>query len=184
MPSDPQASFAAASLASKVISEKVLPVSTPAPAANAKPQSQHADKKSAGSFKIWIFTVAVVVIAAGMFWALHSTGGNGAGEGTPEATLPLETFIVNLEGPGQRAYLRIGITLGLSNPVTRNSKEDVPIAAARDAILSVLATAKAEELLTADGKDRLKADLLRVLDARAPQLGVRNVYFTEFLVQM
>ncbi|MGA9476103.1 MAG: flagellar basal body-associated FliL family protein [Terriglobales bacterium] len=100
-----------------------------------------------------------------------------------KSTLPLETFVVNLSGGGQRAYLRLGVTLGLAHVLPRN-REEVAVPLVRDAILSVLANAKADELLTTQGKEQLKADLLRSITHRAPELGVESVFFTEFLVQM
>lgn len=105
-------------------------------------------------------------------------------EGAAESTLALETFVVNLTGSGQRAYLRVGITLGLAHPLPRNQPEAVPTALVRDTILSVLATAQPEELLKLEGKRQLKEELLKALQERAPQIAVQNVYFTEFLVQM
>ncbi len=132
--------------------------------------------------------VAVVVLAltaAGIFFWLgpeHST--NAAGGGAAESTLALETFVVNLDGSGQRAYLRVGITLGSSQPFPRNRADAIPTALMRDTILAVLATAQPEELLKLEGKRQLKEHLLNALQERVPQLAVNNVYFTEFLVQM
>lgn len=57
------------------------------------------------------------------------------------------------------------------------------MARVRDTILGVLALAKVEDLMTAAGKNKLKQDLLRALQERAPELGVEEVYFTEFLIQ-
>ncbi|MGA7683712.1 MAG: flagellar basal body-associated FliL family protein [Terriglobales bacterium] len=139
--------------------------------------------KPAAKSGLWIYASLALAIAGGVFFWLHSAGGKGTGDAAGEVTLPLETFVVNLDGSGQRAYLRAGITLGLSRPV-RGSKDDVPVAALRDTILSVLASARADQLLTADGKERLKADLLHALTDRVPQAGVQSIYFTEFLVQM
>ena len=101
-----------------------------------------------------------------------------------ESTLALETFVVNLNGSGQRAYLRVGITLGMAHPLPRNRAEGVPTALVRDTILSVLATAQPEALLQVEGKRQLKEELLKALQERVPQMAVENVYFTEFLVQM
>lgn len=102
-----------------------------------------------------------------------------------ESTLALETFVVNLNGSGQRAYLRVGITLGMAHPPsTRNRAEGVPTALVRDTILSVLATAQPEALLQIEGKRQLKEELLKALQERVPQMAIENVYFTEFLVQM
>jgi flagellar basal body-associated protein FliL len=140
-----------------------------------------APKKS----KAWLAAVLALGLgAAGTFVWLRPAHSTSAAEGTAESTLVLETFVVNLGGSGQRAYLRAGITLGLAHPVPRNQAEAVPTALVRDTILSVLATASPEDLLKLEGKRQLKDQLLKALQERAPQLAVQNVYFTEFLVQM
>ena len=65
----------------------------------------------------------------------------------------------------------------------KRGEEMAPVAQVRDTILSVLAEAKVDELMTAAGKTKLKEDLLHALQERVPQLGVEEVYFTEFLIQ-
>ena len=129
-------------------------------------------------------TLAVGLIAAGAFawWNLERPA--TASESAGESTLPLETFVVNLEGSGQRAYLRVGITLGLSHPVSNRKGEMPPMALVRDTILAVLATGQPEELLKVEGKRQLKDQLLKALQEKVPQMAVEDVYFTEFLVQM
>jgi flagellar basal body-associated protein FliL len=129
--------------------------------------------------------VAVVLGAVGIFIWLGAQHSTGASESvTAESTLPLETFVVNLTGSSQRAYLRVGITLGLAHPLPRNQAEAVSTAPVRDTILSILATSQPDELLKIEGKRQLKDELLKALQERVPQLAVENVYFTEFLVQM
>jgi flagellar basal body-associated protein FliL len=134
------------------------------------------------SSKGWLIAVlALGLAAAGIFIWLRPEHSAGA---TVESTMALETFVVNLNDSGQRAYLRVGITLGLSQPLPHNKADSIPTALMRDTILSVLATAQPEELLKVEGKRQLKDKVLKALQERAPQLAVSNVYFTEFLVQM
>jgi len=183
---DLQSSFASAAHASKAIADRAVQnaSSVSSPAGNAELPS--AGRKQVGNRSVWIYAaVAVAVLGGGIFLWLNSgeAGGKRAGEAAEKSTLPLETFVVNLEGGGSRSYLRVGVTLGLSNPLPR-AKEAVAVPLVRDAILSVLTSAKADQLLTTEGKEQLKADLLRSITERAPQLGVESVYFTEFLVQM
>lgn len=59
----------------------------------------------------------------------------------------------------------------------------VSMATIRDSILTVLAQCTSEQLLTPQGKAKLKADLLNSLNRDVPDLRAREVYFTEFLVQ-
>ena len=54
----------------------------------------------------------------------------------------------------------------------------------RDTIVSILSTVKPQAVSDAEGKEKLKSEILRALQGRAPQLGIEEVYFTEFLVQM
>lgn len=100
----------------------------------------------------------------------------------------LESFVVNVADPEENRFLRIGIDLGLEKPLpTKDGKGgagDLPIARIRDCILSVLSTWHSDALLSPEGKQKLKDELLRALRDRVPELGVKEVYFTEFLVQL
>ena len=130
---------------------------------------------------LWLAIVFALGLGTGIFfWLRPQPSASAAGE----STITLETFVVNLNDSGQRAYLRVGITLGLAHPIPRNQPEAVPIALVRDTILSVLATARPDGLLGIEGKRQLKDELLKALQDRVPQMAVENVYFTEFLVQM
>jgi flagellar basal body-associated protein FliL len=139
--------------------------------------------------------LALLLASGGIFvWLASQRSANNPEAAAAESTLPLETFVINLTnanlngasstGSSQRAYLRVGITLGLAHPLPRSQAETPPTALVRDTILSVLAGAQPDELLKVEGKRQLKGELLKALQERVPQLAVENVYFTEFLVQM
>jgi len=130
--------------------------------------------------------VLTVVLGAGafFFWLRPLHRASAAESASVQPTLALETFVVNLSGSGERGYLRVGVSLGLSRPVTSGNQDEVPTALVRDTVLSVLSSAPPEQLLQPEGKRQLKAELLRALQERVPQLGIQDVYFTEFLVQM
>jgi flagellar basal body-associated protein FliL len=102
-----------------------------------------------------------------------------------KGVLHLEAFVVNLADPEENRFLRVGIDLGLENPFpTKESKEgDVPIPRIRDAILAVLSTWHSDALLAPEGKQKLKDEVVHALRERVPELGVKEVYFTDFLVQ-
>ena len=130
------------------------------------------------------FVLPALALAAVGGWFLTRNGNPSAEAGSVssiQSTVHLETFVLNLADSDQRAYLRVGIDLGLGRELKRD--EPVPVAQIRDTVLGVLAQAKAEELLSADGKTKLKEKLLRSLQERIPRLGIEEVYFTEFLIQ-
>jgi flagellar FliL protein len=101
-----------------------------------------------------------------------------------KGVLHLESFVVNLADPEDNRFLRVGIDLGLGNPPPGKGGEgDVPTARIRDCILAVLSTWHSEALLAPEGKEKLKDELLHSLQLRVPELGVKEIYFTDFLVQ-
>jgi len=130
-----------------------------------------------------VVPVVILAVIGLWFWAGRGseTSAEANGETQVKATLHLETFVLNLADTDQRSYLRVGIDLGLNQEPKRG--EAAPVAEVRDTILSVLAEAKVDDLMTAAGKARLKEKLLRALQDRVPKLGVEEVYFTEFLIQ-
>jgi flagellar protein FliL len=105
----------------------------------------------------------------------------------PKYVVHLEGFIVNLADPEETHFLRTTIDLGIDRLPDGARKEKanlaVPVARIRDVILSVLTLCKANDLLTPEGKAQLKKNLIDALNRTVPETGVREIYFTEFLVQ-
>jgi flagellar protein FliL len=105
----------------------------------------------------------------------------------PEYVAHLDPFTVNLADSEDSHFLRITIDLDLGHvPKGADSEKgngDFPTARVRDAVLAVLTLGKADVLITPDGKAALKHDLIEGLQQKVPEIDVRDVYFTEFLVQ-
>jgi flagellar FliL protein len=105
----------------------------------------------------------------------------------PKYLVHLEGFTVNLADPEETHFLRVTMDLGIDRLPQGVEKDKVatalPVGRIRDAILSVLTACKADSLLTLEGKTQLKKNLVESLNHSAPELGVKDVYFTEFLVQ-
>lgn len=118
--------------------------------------------------------------------AISSVGNDSIGA-VDKGVLHLEPFVVNLADPEENRFLRVGIDLGLERPLPgkegKGGEGDVPAARIRDCILYVLSTWRSEALLAPEGKQKLKDEILRALQDRVPELGVKEVYFTDFLVQ-
>lgn len=131
----------------------------------------------------WV--LAIVIAAGASFWLARSSGAGAApARNTVKSVVHLDTFVLNLAGPEPRSYLRVGIDVGTTtDPNTNAAAGGPPVALLRDTIIGVLSKSDADALLKTDGKDKLKAELVTALRERAPDLGVQEVYFTEFLVQ-
>lgn len=101
--------------------------------------------------------------------------------------LHLEPFVVNLADSEDNRFLRVGIDLGLETAVPakqgNGGESGVPTARIRDCVLSVVTTWRSDALLAAEGKQKLKDQILHALQSQVPELGVKEIYFTDFLVQ-
>jgi len=105
----------------------------------------------------------------------------------PETVLHLETFVVNLSDD-DRTYLRVGIDLAVVEPEAKKGEKEGAessgnVAEIRDTILGVLTATESTALMTSEGKQHIKEVLRNTLNTRIPELKVRDVYFTEFLIQ-
>ncbi len=140
-----------------------------------------------------LIAVVAVVVGVGGAWLFlgqsHGGDSTSASEGTSSApvVVHLEGFTVNLADREDNHFLRVTMDLALDHVPQGASREKpatgVPMARIRDTILAVLTVCNADTLLTPDGKIQLKKNLLTALNRDVPDVGVRDIYFTEFLVQ-
>ena len=115
----------------------------------------------------------------------------------PEAShiVLLEPLLVNLADAGDGAYLKVALALRVLDSGAKlgaTAKEekgkdstsgDETLAPVRDTVLSVCGRQTSDELLATSGKDHLRAALRDNLAKRNPELKVKDVFFTDFLVQ-
>ena len=147
------------------------------------------------SLRAVIYVVGLALFA-GVGWfgcrgVLQSPDAAGSsptsGSSKPTGILQLGSFVVNLADSEGGRFLRMGIDLGLESPLPSTwggeKGPGVPTARIRDSIQAVLTTWRSDALLAPDGKQKLKTELVRALRENVPELGVREVYFTDFLVQ-
>jgi flagellar FliL protein len=127
-----------------------------------------------------------------------SLGAAAAGaEGTsapadgPTHQVVLEPILVNLADEGGHAYLRLGLTLDVQGDAGKSEaagdgkpgKSEQELAV-RDTVLGVLGQQTSAWLLGPDGKEHLKIELKEALAKNNPQLKVKDLFFTDFLVQI
>jgi flagellar FliL protein len=184
-------------------SASASPASAPAPAPLAAPV--------AAKFPIVPLLIAVVVgvviatlaVGGGVYY-LARTGRlplQGGAAQKPDAialatthAMALEPLLVNLADAGGSSYLRVSLTLRVADVGDRKGtkaneekgKDDKGAedgAAVRDTVLTVLGRQTADGLLAADGKERLKTELKAALAEHNADLKVKDVFFTDFLVQ-
>jgi len=97
-------------------------------------------------------------------------------------TKKLETFIVNLADKDGTRYLRISMDLELETKETAQVV-DKRLPKIRDAILMILPTKKYEDIGTVEGKSSLRNEMLTKINELMVPESIKNIYFTEFVVQ-
>lgn len=148
------------------------------------------EEKKGGSKKIIFLIPLVLVLLAG--------GGGGAyfflfaKKDKKEATAPLPTqvgvmmdlgvFTVNLADSGVDAYARVSITIELSNEKVRQ-EVDRRLPIIKDAIIDVISSKTSSFVRTPEGRENLRLELIKRINTILFEGGVRNIYFTEFVVQ-
>lgn len=110
--------------------------------------------------------------------------GGAEGEGgpvtLPPAVLPLETFIVNLQVKG--SFLRTTIQLEFAEPeLPKTIESDVP--KIKDAIIRILSAKSSSELLTTEGKEKMRSEIRDGVNEVLGSEDVTQVFFTEFIIQ-
>ncbi|NOY52950.1 MAG: flagellar basal body protein FliL [Deltaproteobacteria bacterium] len=95
---------------------------------------------------------------------------------------PLQTFLVNIGDEEENRFLKTTLTLELDNDAVKDEL-DKRIAQVRDIILLQLSTKRFSDVRTVDGKYILREELLDKLNSILITGKIKNIYFTEFIVQ-
>lgn len=139
---------------------------------------------------MWKWIIIGVVIAslgAGAYvYFGYLPGKNANAEGKPEiehkAFFEMDTFLLNLADPGGKRYLKVTVKLELDDPkvseeLTAKNYE------VRDTALMLMSGKEFEDISTLAGKESLKRELITRLNGLLQTGQIKQMYFTEFLVQ-
>jgi flagellar FliL protein len=158
---------------------------------------------------VLIAVVALVLLAGGLVASQvvkvgDLLGQNGSGRAAAAPTpgsIPYQMpeHIVNLADKTGYRYLKIQVTLEFADPSHRPgelsgdaltqseavlSQTLMPYGpASDDFLITTLSQKTADELLTADGKETLRQQLLAGFRDRIPAPPLQQLYFTEFVIQ-
>jgi flagellar FliL protein len=93
-----------------------------------------------------------------------------------------DTFIVNLADPSGSRYLRMTMDVEVdNNAVVEEMKTRQP--QLRDMVISIASNKTYEDISTTRGKLAIKEEIIRRFNLILKSGKVRNIYFTEFVVQ-
>jgi flagellar FliL protein len=158
------------------------------------------ETKKKSKMALWlILGAAIVLLGGGGFLARRyflgsSPGATGvnAAEGAAavihevKSVMNLEAFLVNLADMESTRFLKVTFRLGLddANSGEEYTNDPVILAATRDKIISLLSTKTAEELLTLEGKERLRKEIREQVNAILPEGKIVEVFIMDFVVQL
>ncbi len=95
---------------------------------------------------------------------------------------PLDPFTVNLKSSNATRYLKCTINLELDSPDTQPELDKMK-PAIRDLIIRILSSKTVPEISTSKGKEKLKEEIKKNINAMLATGEIRNVYFTAFVIQ-
>lgn len=144
---------------------------------------EEAPKKKSKTIFFAIIGAALLLLAGGGFFAYQIFL---APEEEERETIgeiyALEPFVVNLADPAGKRYLKIQIEIELENlRALENAERATP--RLRDTVIMMLTAMSFEEVMTPEGKIRVRDELLERFNVVMRPDRVRNIYFTEFVVQ-
>lgn len=158
------------------------------------------EKKDKKKFKLslpWIVAGASAIVilgyasylGMGYFWKARSGAAAAAAKSMPKrvevkATLALEPFLVNLADKEDVRFVKATFQLGLPEEQAESSDEKVLLASIRDSIIALLSSKTAEDILSPEGKEKLREQIRARVNVLAPALKVQEVYIVDFVVQL
>jgi flagellar FliL protein len=95
---------------------------------------------------------------------------------------PMDSFIVNLMDPMGKRYLKVKIALELGDAQLKD-EVDRRLPQFRDGILTLLSSKSFKDVADLSGKYQLRAEILGMLNGYLKTGKVKNVFFTEFIIQ-
>lgn len=158
-------------------------------------EEKKGNKGSALKFLIIGLLVLLLAVVGLLAWQILGSSNGGPGEtveidegdsaleeDTLSQTYALETFVVNLNDPGGKRYLKTTIELEyLTEEVGAELTHRLP--QLRDLILLQLSSKGIEDIQSVDGKIALRRELLQRINQTLTSGKVRNLYFTQFVIQ-
>lgn len=124
---------------------------------------------------------------AGSASGVKNTGPRGpaADKLESKSTVALEPFLVNLADRDAVRFVKVAFQLGM---VTEKGSDEFTsnravVAATRDSVISLLSTMSSDQILSPEGKSRLREQLKKKVNSLS-EAKVADVYIVEFVVQL
>jgi flagellar FliL protein len=130
--------------------------------------------------KFLLFLVVVSIFAGGggvLFYFLQKGESEHQDISTSLRIMELEPVVINLS---DGHYIRIAIALGYTGDESE-LKNKLP--AINDVLITTVGAMSSKELISPEGKELLKENLLLKINSVLSGVQVRNIFYREFIVQ-
>jgi len=161
---------------------------------NGKAENEEKPKKKSKLLLFIILGVVILLAAGGGFFAYTTFFAAKPEVAQQFADIPtdlpdpvgeiitLEPFVVNLADPKGKRYLKL--KLSLETDSLEAGERVLKIAPKlRDIVIMMLTSLAFEEVMTPEGKLRIRDELIERFNRAARPDKIRNIYFSEFVVQ-
>ena len=154
-------------------------------------EKKEAEKGAAKKKPPMMIIAAVIAVAAilggfviGSKVSAKSKDGASVKKVEPGPVMPLDEFLVNLADPSGDHFLKVTVNLELSKDKGKTAESlKEQVAPIRDAILSALCSKTRDEITPLGGREKLKSDIKKDVNASLGEDDVQGVYFTNFVTQ-
>lgn len=156
-------------------------------------------KKGSNPWKMMSMLLLVLVLVAGaggagFWWSQRGVTAEGKAPAAAAALavpavgkgiVSFQPFLANLADPGGNRFLRTSVQLVVPEAAQGDeiSKDDVTLMRLRSAILEILTEQTADQLVTPDGKTKLKKAIKDRATTILGTVPVVDVLFSDFVVQ-
>lgn len=147
-----------------------------------------APKKKSKLLLFAMLGVALLLLAGGGFFAYTTMLAPVEDEEPQDVAetigeiFTLEPFVVNLADPTGKRYLKVQVEIELESALAvESAQRNTP--RLRDNVIMLMTSLSFEEVMTPEGKIRIRDEMLERFNVVMRPDRVRNIYFTEFVVQ-
>jgi flagellar protein FliL len=146
---------------------------------------------------IWILAAVMTLVLAGggtyLYLKLFRSSRTVVASAPPKpvkdevrSTLNLDPFLVNLADKDEVRFVKVTFRLGLAGEKEGEelSKDAVFASSARDAIINLLTAKTSEQVLTPEGKETLRREILAKVNSLQHKVKALEVYIVDFVVQL
>lgn len=109
----------------------------------------------------------------------------GGNKGEPSEIGPiveLEPFLVNLDEPGSSRYLKAVVQIEMADKISSENVKERSVQL-RDLIITYLSSLNYSQTQGMVNKEIIRTSLITKISAKLGKAKVRNLYFTEFVIQ-